>query len=133
MITTKRIFGSVVILAIVLVVGGLIMSGFGRFGGQQLGHGYKLWRESESGLFYVLRGWRDRSGGGVFEGTITSIGVTNQKVVCYVRRLASIDKDGWYSLDLRSGKLTGPAEPADSPIIFGIDTNSCVAPDQFRN
>lgn len=120
-------------LALLILIGGLILSRFGRFGGQQLGGGHKLWRASESGLYYVLRGWRDRSPGGVFEGTIQRIGVTNESVFCYVRRLMRDNNDGWYLLDVKTGSVSGPADSAGASIVFGIATNLCVPPDQFRN
>jgi len=68
---------------------------------------YYLERFSENGKFY-LRQRGDRSTGGVFDGYLLQIGANQDIVVAYVRRLYRGDPDGWYMLNVKTGKVSGP-------------------------
>jgi hypothetical protein len=68
---------------------------------------YYLERFSENGKFY-LRQHGDRSTGGVFDGHLLQIGANPDTIIAYVKRLYRGDPDGWYMLDVRTGKVSGP-------------------------
>ena len=68
---------------------------------------YYLERFPENGRFY-LRQRGDGSTGGVFDGHLLWIGANQDAVIAYVKRLYRGDPDGWYVLDVRTGKVSGP-------------------------
>jgi len=63
--------------------------------------------KAESGKCY-LRKARDKSLGGVFDGVVLEVGWSSEMVLGNVSRLYRGDPDGWYRLEIRSGKVTGP-------------------------
>lgn len=73
---------------------------------------YYLEKFSENGRFY-MRQPGDRSNGGVFDGYLLYIGANEDVVIAYVKRLYRGDPDGWYTLDVKTGKVSRPLSESE--------------------
>ncbi len=84
----------------------------------------------ENGRFY-LRQRGDGSVGGVFDGYLLQIGANQQMVIAYVKRLSRGDPDGWYSLDIKTGEVSGPLTEFERSDICGKNGIICEPIDDF--
>jgi len=85
---------------------------------------YYLERFSENGRFY-LRQRGDRSNGGVFDGHLLQIGANQDIVIAYVKRLYRGDPDGWYMLNARTGKVSGPLTECELRAVCNTNGITC--------
>lgn len=92
--------------------------------------GYYLEKFPENNHFY-LRRRGDGSIGGVFDGYLLSIGVSTNVIIAYVKRLYRGDVDGWYMLDVKSGRLTGPLSDGELTKVCSENGITCEPIDLF--
>jgi hypothetical protein len=90
-------------LAILLVIGVALLIGFAAFPKK-----YFLIKNLDNNKYYLESGIFDSSPGGIFEGTLENIALTNNYLYAEVIRLSSGDISGIYRMELRSGKVEGP-------------------------
>ena len=89
---------------------------------RRLTGGYVLERFDENGKYYVSHGG-EWSGGGTFDGTIDSIGWSDDRILAKVTRIYRGDRDGWYVLDVATGAIRGPLTEGEidaDPSLRGI-------------
>ncbi len=72
--------------------------------------GYVLDRFSENGMCYLMSSYGDSSGGGILDGTVDEIGWNSDWILAHVVKLYHGDTNGWYALNVKTGKITGPIE-----------------------
>ena len=94
---------------------------------KQLVKGYRLEKLPENQRFYV-RKKGDESPGGVFDGTIVRIGWNNDYILAEVDRLFGGDRDGWYSVETKSGALAGPLTSQEVTNQAHLRSIRCVSP-----
>lgn len=58
-------------------------------------------------LYYIVEKGTD-SPGGVFEGIVKKVAWKEDRLLVDVQKLSSGDLSGWYILDIRSERITGP-------------------------
>ena len=80
---------------------------------RDLPRGYYLDQDINGPLvYYVGAPGKTVEGGGVFDGTVREIGWNDDWIVAKVIRTASCDPNGWYTLNTRTGVVSGPATAA---------------------
>ena len=62
----------------------------------------------DSGKFYLMADRYQKSGGGVFDGTIEEIGWDEKWIVARVKRIYHGDPDGWYAVNVQTHQVRGP-------------------------
>ena len=70
-------------------------------------------RFQENGMYYLIDPKDDQPGGGVFDGTVHKIGWNQDWILAWIRRLATIDTNGWYALNLKTKQVIGPIQESD--------------------
>lgn len=82
---------------------------------RQLPGGYYLERFTEGGpsLYYVGAPGQVVDGGGVFDGTVQELGWSNDWILARVKRLYHGDINGWYAVNVRTGKIVGPLQASE--------------------
>jgi hypothetical protein len=106
---------NIAVKRIQVFVAGLILTSLLLYGcnqnHKQLSGGYYLERFDEGGTsYYVGKSGTTVEGGGVFDGTVEEIGWNENWILARVTRLSSGDTNGWYALNLKTGKINGPLQ-----------------------
>ena len=80
----------------------------------RLSGGYSLERFDEGGTsFYVTAPGTALDGGGVFDGTVEEIGWNNDWILARVIKSYRGDTNGWYAIQLKTGKVAGPFQDGE--------------------
>ena len=84
---------------------------------------YYIERFEEGEPTYYINQRGIDSGGGVFDGIVLRILVTDGDFYAEIQRLSSSDKNGWYKLNLDTGVVIGPVEiPAKGTSIISVES-----------
>lgn len=95
-----------------------------------VGGSYYLDKFSENGRFY-MRQRGDDSVGGVFDRYVLQMGAKEDVVLAYIRRLYRGDCDGWYVLDVKWGKVSGPLSDSERQRICTLNGITCEPVEAF--
>ena len=97
-----------IILAGLAILVALLVCGFNPNQRLLVGGYYLDPSEDVPHVYYVGAPGMAINGGGVFDGTIQRIGWNASWILAKVIRLYQGDTNGWYALNLKTGKVTGP-------------------------
>ena len=80
---------------------------------KKLTGGYKLLRFDEGGLYYLVAPGKGFDGVGYLEGVIRQIAWDQNFILADVDKCYGGDVDGWYAVNVQSGKILGPLSDDD--------------------
>jgi len=124
-------------IATAVIALGLVVAGSLLFCGCEpstvkLTQGYRLERFDENGMYYVIAP-EDLPGGGVFDGTVDQIGWNQNWILARVTRLYHGDTNGWYALNLKTKRVTGPVQESELSANKEWSQIKCCAPELIKN